>query len=123
MPRTAEHRVLAHQIATERLNAGKPVWASSISFANVFPEGCESMPEEPNDDQARSLGKQYAKMLRANRLVKKALEQSDWELEDILDAMECLTSDENGSALDDLNEQLDALYDWADIHRLWVEVR
>ncbi len=103
MPDTADHRADMHRLATERREAGKPIWAHKINLADVF----------HNDDltfeQKRDA---IVRRIRASRWFK------DYdEHDDLPQFVEELADAEDKHAF---NSPWDCIYDIADADRVWI---
>jgi hypothetical protein len=114
---TADHKVECHRLASNLRAAGKPTWTHS---AKVFPG------ETPSNDAAKiEAGKQIASALKAQLPKTWINEESDdydddfadivWELENI--------GWEDTDVSDHLSNAVEALYDWADMKRVWLTKR
>jgi hypothetical protein len=113
----AEHKVECHRLASSLRAAGKPTWTYS---AEVFPG------EKPANDAASvEAGKQISAALKV-QLPKTWIDEADddydddfanivWELDHI--------GWENTDASQHLSNAVEALYDWADIKRVWLTKR
>jgi hypothetical protein len=105
MPATPDHKVAVHQLARERVEAGKPVWAQTIDVSAVFHT---DMPfPEWRDTVVR--------ILRASKWMKDAEEYSD-----LAEAVEELS---DTADLADFNLVWAAIYDLADYDRVWIITR
>lgn len=106
MPRTVDHIVEIHQLARERVAAGKPVWAHKIDVSLYFHN------DELSLEQKRDA---IVTHIKASRWFKTADEDS--ELHSFVDEL---------SDVDDVdwfNGMWDALYDLADYDRVWIKIR
>lgn len=119
MPRTIESILAAHEAATQRRKAGRPIWDHSLRIKHL-------LNESSSDERAQELGAEVAKILRASSWLKReqALIAADpenaglhvtSEIEDLADELADVTT------LEHFNEALDELYDLADAHRVWIE--
>lgn len=108
MPRDIEHIVATHQIARERRNAGQPVWAHTLDLRDVY-----------HSDALGFVGRRDAIVRR--------IKASRWYQD-----RDAAGFDEFGELVDDLarteaqaefNEFFDAVYDQADVDRVWIQTR
>ena len=106
MSRTAEHRADMHQLATERLDAGLPVWESKLRLADVFHN--DDMTFEQRRDA-------IAARIRATRWFK-----SYDEYDDLPMFVEELAGTEDNASF---NAVWDEIYDIADTDRVWIATR
>ena len=128
MPRTAEHIVACHELAEGLRRQGRRIWNATFDFKGILPEGHESMPTDLTGTQCIELGRRYAQVIRNHPYVKRhgfldvQREEYDSELDLLVENFECVSANpqEGETELDDLNDHLDALYDWADMNRVWV---
>lgn len=118
MPRTIDHILDCHHAATALRNAGKAVWAASLTFQGILPDGCDAMPDDLSDEQATNLGAKFAAYLRAHPHTKAMLAAGDLDLDDIIGSLESIGPVEEQG----LSAQ-DGLYDWADRARVWITLR
>lgn len=119
MPRTIEHIMETHRLASERRKAGKPIWDRRVNIKPVLKED----PDNRSDEHAAAVGKRIAKLLRMG--LPKAwldIESDDYddELDEIVGHLEDVGPSDYGSGCDDLNSALDQLYDWANYKRVWL---
>lgn len=103
MARNVEHLVEVHEIATERRNAGLPIWDCRINFADVFHS------DELSFEQRRDA---IVSRLRSNQWYSENL-----KLEYIVDYLE------DSDYPDEFDYYWDDLYDEADRDRVWIETR
>ncbi len=106
MPATPEHKAAVHQLARERVNAGRPVWAHTIDLSHVFHNEAMSFIERRDA---------IVRIVRASRWVKAADEFSD-----LTEAVEELS---DTADLAEFNLVWDAIYDLADYDRVWIITR
>jgi len=124
--RSVEHLLTTHEIAQDRRAQGRPVWDRKIRIKDLLaqdaaPEGASS------DERAAWVANRVAERLK-RQLPAEWLEmgkQTDFTLLEVVDGMEALTAssyddDDAFTAEEDCNNMLAALYDWADIKRVWV---
>ena len=84
------------------------------------------MPSDLSEEQCKELGKKYAELIRWHPYVKKkqfldiTAEGFNSELDAVVGNFEAIGPYEEINALEYLNDQLSALYDWADMERVWV---
>ncbi|HBO7965298.1 TPA: hypothetical protein L5C46_003765 [Pseudomonas aeruginosa] len=124
MPRTVESIVENHQIAAARRAAGKPVWDRTIDIKKIL---CEDQSNTSNEHSAQVAN-------RIGALIRNNVPAAwlDWEssyldedLAHVVEGMETLRPDSyeaetDFTPLEDLNNMLEQLYDWADGKRVWL---
>ncbi len=124
MPRTIEHIAQTHQIASARRQPGQRVWDYRVPITDVVREN----QSDRSEAHSASVANRCAALLRA-RLPAAWLDHSsaaaDSDLIEIVECLEQLRADsfadeDDYSALEDLNNRLEELYDWADIKRIWL---
>lgn len=103
MPDTADHRADMHRLATERRNAGLPIWDRKINLADVFHN--EAVTFEQKRDA-------IVRRIRASAWFK----QYD-ECDNLPQYVEELADTENGSEFDG---PWSCIYDIADYDRVWI---
>jgi|SRR5690606_7390478 len=121
MPRTIEHIVEAHQLASKRRAEGLPVWDMTITFQHL-------LNEVSNDKLAANSANKIAEVIRSTvpaEWLDGCHDNWDETLDEIVIGMEALkpgsyADDPGFSPLEDLNNMLDQLYDWADLKRVWI---
>jgi len=123
MPRTIENILECHRVAAKRRASGKPVWDRTINIKAVLNEDRLNTSDEHAAQVANRIGALVRKRVPAGWLELGA--EADFELIEIVEGMETLKPDgyagENGfTPLDDLNNMLDGLYDWANAKRVWL---
>lgn len=101
MPRTVDHIVETHHIASARRAAGQPIWAHRIDISDVFHN--EAMTFEQRRDAV------------ATRIQHTAWFKGSETVRDIIDE---LSDSTNG---DEFDGPWDALYDVADYDRVWIK--
>ncbi len=103
MPRTVDHIVETHHLATERRRAGKPVWAHTLDVSSVFHN--EDLTFEQRRDGIVAL-------IKATGWYKGEDEYSELHeiTENIADA----------ANTDEFDSWWDVLYDAADYDRVWI---
>lgn len=105
MPRTIESIVDAHNAATERRRAGRPIWDHKLRIKHLLAD-----IGSPTDEDAKRIGK----------LIAAAIERSAWgrdadeELHDLIEEFKDVID------VDHFNMIMDALYDLADYDRVWI---
>lgn len=127
MPRTVEHIVACHQAASALRAAGKPIWDKKINVRAIIQEDQDN--ESPEHVAAISV--------RIAKLIRNTLPESFFDithenycsdLEDTVEALESCTVESLADdkklmgieAVDMFNDWMDALYDWADVNRVWL---
>lgn len=124
MPRTLESLVENHRVARERIAHGLPVWSRKINIKAILRRDQDNGSEA----HAASVANEIAALLRASIPAAEldiASDSYDESLAEIVEGMEQLradtySDDPSYSALKDLNNMLDRLYDWADQERVWL---
>jgi hypothetical protein len=121
MPRTLESIVDNHRVAAARRAAGKPVWEKRVDIKSIIDRDIDNTSEE----NAAAVANEIARLLRSKLGDYLEGEKLDFELLEIVEGMEALrpdsyADDPSFTALEDLNNMLDGLYDWADTNRVWM---
>lgn len=109
-----------HQLAQQRRAAGKPVWDRTIRIKDLLSDDAS---EESAARIAREIAARLKRQLPAAWV--ETGEEVDVALMEVIDGMASLTADsyaddDSYSAVEDLNNMLAELYDWADRCRVWV---
>lgn len=105
MPRSIDHIVATHEAATALRRAGKPIWQHKIDVADIWNSDLPLIPD------------------KRDRIVAK-LRASSWftgcdEFDDLNEIVEELAEADTGHEFDRV---WDALYDLADIDRVWIGI-
>jgi hypothetical protein len=115
---SVEHKVAMHRLARERHRQGKSVWELTV-------RGVRSVLESFYDD-----------FITTRDAVVRAFEMSSWyqdtnreehrQLEDILDELRDVGSpdidwDDDYDEVEHFNACMNAIYDLADYHRVWID--
>jgi hypothetical protein len=121
MPRTIDHILDCHHAAQERRNRGQDPWDRRINIKTVLHRD----PDNIENAYAASVGREIADLLRLRTPVSWREIRSDdfdWDLDEILDFLSSLKGDNQpeNSVVEELNQILDMLYDWADRKRIWL---
>lgn len=124
MSRDIEHLVETHRLAFERRRQGLPIWDRTINIKDIIHR--DKTNETP--EHAAAVANEIAALIRAHvppTWLDDRSDDFDEELFEIVDGMETLTpnsyaDDPSYSVLEDLNNMLTGLYDWADIKRVWL---
>jgi hypothetical protein len=119
-----EDIVAAHRIARERRLAGLPSWAYTIDIKEILGRD----PNNESEAHAASVANEIAARLRTAlpaAMLDWNSDNHDETIIEIVEGMEQLRADSyvdelDFSALKDLNNMLDLLYDWADMKRVWL---
>jgi len=124
MPRTIENIVENHRVAFERRSAGKPVWDYKIDIKSILQEDQSNKSNEHAAHVANRIGSLIRSRVPTDWLDWNSIDL-DEDLTQIVEGMEALKPNSyEGEAdftpLDDLNNMLDQLYDWADGKRVWL---
>lgn len=126
MPRTVEHIVACHQVASARRSAGRPVWGVRIDVKAIIHEDQSNVTPE----HISSICQRIAALIR--RKAPKTYfdighEDFDFDFVDAIEAMEqcsveALAQDRsNGVDADQMfNDWMEVIYDWADVNRIWL---
>lgn len=120
MYRTIESIVTNHQRAQARREAGKPIWDRQIKIKHLI-------GEDTTEEAAAGVANVIAKALR-QQLPAKWLDTGpdmDFDLLEVVEGMESVSpdsyaDDDDFTVLEDLNNMLGSLYDWADRQRVWI---
>lgn len=122
--RNLDNIVESHQLAAARRLAGKPIWDQTINIKEILRRD----PSNETEAHAAAVANEIGKLIRS----KVPAAWLDWNAEDldeeltmIVEGMEALRPDSyvgepDFSALQDLNEMLAGLYDWANLKRVWL---
>lgn len=121
MPLTIEHIAEVHRLASKRRAEGKPVWDMTLSIQHL-------LNDDSNDEMAAITANKIAAAIRATvppEWLDGCHDNWDEKLDEIVIGMEALKPDSydddpDFSPLEDLNNMLDELYDWADLKRVWI---
>ena len=124
MPRTIESIGENHRVAAERRAAGKPVWDRKVDIKAILHED----QSNTSNEHAALVANRIGALLRSRLpsvLLEVGNDEVDFDLIEIVEGMEALRPDsydgeEDFTPLDDLNNMLDQLYDWADANRVWL---
>lgn len=125
MPRTIEGLVQCHQIARERARSGKPSWEGKLLFMSAlaamverFEDGDDTLTPQMMLDGFQEATKEIrAKVPQAQGDI---VSIDDQDLESFVLTIEQWTVshiEASPDILEEFNEQLDRLYDWADVNR------
>lgn len=119
MPRTIDSILDSHHAADERRKAGKPIWDRKLRIKHL-------LSDDSSDERAKQKGAEIAAILRNSSWLRhdKAQLEADPDTAGQYVTSEIETLAEEFSdveTLDQLNGALDALYDLADIDRVWIE--
>ena len=124
MPLTVEHIVSCHAAAAELRKAGNPIWSRKVNIKTILSED----PTNKSPEHAASVANRIGALLRA-KLPAELLDFNesayDFHIAEIVESMEQLKAtdycdDGSYTPLDDLNDRLSELYDWADVSRVWL---
>ncbi|WP_432263388.1 hypothetical protein [Cupriavidus sp. TMH.W2] len=121
MPRTVEHIVACHNIASDRRAAGKPIWDKSINIKEILHR---DQRNESNQHVA-AVAAEIASLIRSSvpsEWLDIAKDDYDRELVEVVELLESVSAEgmEEGTLLEDFNDFLEQLYDWADYRRVWL---
>lgn len=124
MPRTIEGIVECHRVVRERRAAGLPPWDHRIDIKAVLTRD----PGNETEEHAAAVANEIGALLRSglpDAMLDVMSEAFDAELSEIVDHLEWLKPDSHeGIAdrtnLEDLNDRLEEIYDWADGKRVWL---
>lgn len=113
----AEHRVECHRLAEELRAKGKDTWTYRVNIN-------EYRPKDDTEEAAIEAGKRIAAALRT-RLPRdwrdEDHEDYDEEHHDLVWELENISAGDGCSAKTHLNAVVEALYDWADLKRVWLK--
>ncbi len=126
MPRTVEHIVSCHKVASALRAAGKPIWSRHIDIKAILHEDqANTSPEH-----IAAISVRVAALLRAHlpaSVFDFGSDDFDADLIEAVEAMEeCSVSSldedaKNGvEPVEMFNGWLESIYDWADANRIWV---
>lgn len=104
MPRTVEHIVETHRLASERRAAGKPIWDYTIDLSSVFHS------DDMSFEQKRDA---IVRILRASRWIK--------DLDEFDNAVQAVNELANAEDTEEFDSWFDELYDCADVDRAWIK--
>lgn len=107
MPRTADHIVHTHQLATERRVTGRPIWDHRINLSGLLHDETLSFVERRDS---------IVRRFQSSTWIKNA-DPDEWNgpYEIVNDHLAYAEDEE------EFNGWLDELYDHADIDRVWIE--
>lgn len=124
MTRFVEDIVESHRIARDRIAQGRPVWDRMIKIKSVI------FRDQANTTEAHAaaVANEIAAIIRASvpaSWLELDDDQYDEDLLEIVENMESLRPDSYAddpafTVLEDLNDALESLYDWADSKRVWL---
>jgi hypothetical protein len=129
MPRTVESIVACHVAATERRNAGKPIWDRRIAIKMVLAD-YEEYGDDITAEKAVEMANRMGVMLESG--VPAAWRQPEHEnynmdFEDLVERFVQAdvsdftpTKDWLETPCDTINRMLEELYDWGDRCRVWL---
>ena len=126
MPRTVEHIVSCHQAASVLRKAGKPIWSKRIDMKAIINE--DQGNESP--EHISAISQRIAALIRAQAPASYfdiGHEDFDFDFVDAVESMEGCTIEDLAQdmaneceAVDMFNGWLEAIYDWADVNRIWL---
>ncbi len=123
MDKNLEVLVAAHQIARDRARAGKPSWDRHIDIESILTRDGGNVSVE----HCVTVGTEIAALLRQKLppaffdMTSKEYDRDINELVLRLDGVSVADYDGgHDNPADDLNNRISELYDWADIHRVWL---
>ncbi len=124
MSRSLDGLLSSHQLAEQRRAAGKPIWDRRLRLKDLLADSPDATSDERAAWVANCIAERLRRQLPAAWL--ETGEEMDFELLEVVDGMEALLptsydDDEDFSVLEDLNNMLGQLYDWADRRRVWIE--
>lgn len=124
MPRSIEHLVEAHRLGRERRNKGLPTWAYHVPPLNISYLEDERPNAEALVETARAIASLLTRSLPKSWL-EDVSDDFDEEYDRIVDFMRTIDpkeypTDTAYSMLEAIDDQLEALYDWADLKRVWI---
>ena len=122
--RNLDNIVASHSLAAARRREGKPTWDGTIDIKQILQRDPGNTTEAHAAAVANEIGKLVRSKVPASWLDSNA-DDFDLDLAEIVDGLEALRPDSfldepDFSALQDLNEMLAALYDWANLKRIWL---
>lgn len=121
-----DHIVTTHRIAAALRAQGKPTWAYRVDIKSIIYE----RPNDESEENSARVANRVAAALRAGLpggFFDYANPNAEAGLIEIVESLEQLRADsfadeDDYSALEDLNNRLGDLYDWADIKRVWLGI-
>ena len=126
MPRTINSIVESHQLARERRDSGKPIWNKTIRLYR---------PKSKSVEDFMAAANEYEKILK-KALPAHLLDDSHDDFDEDLDiilfnfreiskytSLEKAEKELNPDIEKYIIETVDALYDWADQKRYWIEFK
>lgn len=124
MHRNLDNIVESHRLATERRRAGKHIWDRTIDIKEILRRD----PRNKTEAHAAAVANEIGNLVRSkvpSEWLDWNSEELDEELAIIVDGMDALRADSYAddphfSALQDFNEMLAGLYDWANLKRIWL---
>lgn len=112
-----DHKVAMHQLVSARKKAGLPVWAYHIRIKHLLDY------DDPTDETAIEIAGKLESILRKHLPEKLFNDNDDDYNEDLVEVCEFLHDIANrqcDNSLDDFNNALTILYDFADYNRIWL---
>ena len=116
MPRSLSLKQESAQIAHARRAAGKPTWEAQVKIKDL-------LGTDTSDEHIITVAHAIAKRLRGampEELLDTDTDDYDSDFVDIIDDFETYAPKMSADMSGALNETLEALYDWADINRVWI---
>lgn len=125
MPRSIETIMASHREANDRRAKGQPIWDRKIAIKHILARDKDNTSNEYVALVANEIGAVLRKKVPA-RFLDTSVDDYDDRIREVIEGMEDLRAesyknDPSFSPLQDLNNMLDDLYDWADKHRVWIE--
>jgi hypothetical protein len=129
MPQTVELKVLAHELAEDRVKRGLPRWKGTLTFLTSIGQLVKRHEEgDPTLTAQMMLDGFHAAAKEVREKVPEAkgdiIHMKDDDLEAFLLTLEewTLSFIENcPDIIDEFDDVLDRLYDWCDVNRWWIE--
>jgi hypothetical protein len=119
MPRTVDHILHCHQLAVQRRGAGKPNWDRTLKIRDILHR------DASNQTDAIAVAKEISGRIRAQlpaAWLDVTHDDYSGDLDDVVMALDGIGPTTDQPSVDELNEVLELLYDWADTHheRVWI---
>lgn len=109
MPRSVEHLVAVHALATQRRRQRKPVWAHQLDLSGVFHD--DALTFEQRRDAIVAI-------IKASRWYRRADRN---QLDGVVDIVDDHLA--YAETADEFDDRWDELYDLAGYERVWIKTR
>jgi len=131
MPRTIEHIAATYQIAAERREAGKDIWDRTVNIKDTL--SAHPIADMDEFDSLELTASRIAAVLRASLpsyYFDVQHEEFDFTFNEAVESLEDMRAEymrrdkkDGFDPVEEFNDCLEAIYDWADINRVWLGMR